>query len=159
MIAIAVEPLAGNDARELLAALDAELTRRYPNPEDNFLDLAEDDVAPGRGAFVIARDEGRPVGCGAVRLLQQALDGVVTAEIKRMYIAPEMRGRRLAQQILTVLEVEARRLRARRLVLEAGARQPEALALYRRAGFLPIPRFGPYTNAIESLCFAKTLES
>jgi GNAT superfamily N-acetyltransferase len=159
MIAIGVEPLAGKDARELLAALDAELARRYPNPEDNFLDLAEEDVAPGRGAFVIARDGERPVGCGAVRLLPEGPDGVVIAEIKRMYVAPEARGRRLANLILTVLEAEARRLRAHRLVLEAGARQPEALALYRRAGFVPIPRFGPYADAPESLCFAKTLGS
>jgi GNAT superfamily N-acetyltransferase len=149
---IAPEPLDGVDARALVAALDAESMARYPNPEDNFLELSPAEVAPGAGVFLIARWGGRPVGCGAVRL-----DEGDAAEIKRMYVVPDGRGRGLAGRILRALEDHARSLGARRLVLETGARQPEAIAVYTRAGFVPIPRFGKYTDAPASLCFGKSL--
>jgi GNAT superfamily N-acetyltransferase len=61
---------------------------------------------------------------------------------------------------LIALEAEARRLGAIRLVLETGPRQPEAIALYSRAGFSPIPLFGDYLNSPHpelSVCMAKDL--
>jgi GNAT superfamily N-acetyltransferase len=149
---IAVEPLGSDDALALIAALNTETLERYPDPADNFFELAEEEVAPGRGAFLIARSSGRPIGCGAVRMLDTA-----TAELKRMYVAPEVRGRGIGSAIVAALEEQARRLGARRLVLETGDRQPEAVALYLRAGFTPIPCFGAYASAPQSRCFGKLL--
>ena len=79
------------------------------------------------------------IGCGAVRLIDSR-----PAEIKRMYVVPGMRGRGIARQVLDALELEARRLRAARLLLETGTRQPEAIALYTRAGFSETGPFGEY---------------
>jgi GNAT superfamily N-acetyltransferase len=79
------------------------------------------------------------------------------AEIKRMYVAPEVRGRGVGRQLLVSLEAEARRLGISRLVLETGPRQPEALALYRGAGYVEIPLFGEYIGAEFSVCMAKDL--
>jgi putative acetyltransferase len=152
--AIAREPLASPDARALIAALDADILERYPNPDDNFFELAPDEVAPEHGAFVIARINGRAIGCGAVRRID-----ATTAEIKRMYVAPEARGRGLAREILAFLEAEAARLGITRLVLETGDRQVEAIALYLRAGFERIPRFGAYVDAPLSVCFGKDLSA
>jgi putative acetyltransferase len=45
----------------------------------------------------------------------------------------------------------------RRLVLETGERQPEALALYRRAGFEVSPAFGEYLDSRLSVCMGKEL--
>jgi len=149
---IAVEPITGEDAKRLILALDEETSIRYPNPEDNFFELDEGEVAPGRGAFLIARCAGRAVGCGAVRLFDAD-----TAEIKRMYVSPEARRRGLGGRILSVLEAEALRLGASRLVLETGERQPEAIAVYTRAGFVRIPCFGEYAEAPQSVCFGKAL--
>src|SRR4029077_16192844 len=101
------------------------------------LDPAE--VAPGRGAFLVAREDGVPVACGRVRVLDPA-----TAEVKRMYVAPARRGAGIGWRILGALEHEARRIGAARLVLETGIRQDAALALYRRCGFAPIPLYGEY---------------
>jgi GNAT superfamily N-acetyltransferase len=154
-VTITAEALAGAVARALIAALDAETSARYPNPDDNFFELDAEEVADGRGAFLVARIGREPAGCGAVRLIGGW--EVVTAEIKRMYVAPSARGRGLGGRILTALEAEAEKLGARRLVLETGARQPEAIAVYTRAGFVPIPRFGPYADAPASLCFGKDL--
>jgi GNAT superfamily N-acetyltransferase len=150
---VGVEPLASDDAQALIAALNAELTEQYPNPADRFFGLSEQEVAGGKGAFVVARHGGRPVGCGAVRSLTAEI-----AELKRMYVAPEARGRGLGARLVAALEEEARRLGVRRLVLETGDRQLAAIALYTRAGFARIPAFGAYIGAPRSLCFGKTLE-
>ncbi len=74
-----------------------------------------------------------------------------------MYVVPAARGARVGAAILDALEGEARALGVGRLVLETGERQPEALALYRRAGFVAIPRFGEYVGSELSLCMAKAL--
>jgi GNAT superfamily N-acetyltransferase len=139
-------------ARALIAALNAELLGRYPEENANHIRLDADEVAEGRGAFLIAFRDDRPVGCGAVR----RIDGH-TGEIKRMYVCPEARGRGLGGALLAALETEARSLGLSRLVLETGVRQPEAIALYQRAGFARIGPFGEYENSPLSVFMAKAL--
>jgi GNAT superfamily N-acetyltransferase len=149
------EHLSSSVASELIRALNAELTARYPEEGANFFNLSAEEVSEGRGAFFIAYRDHRPVGCGAVRRT-----GPGVAEIKRMYVAPTARGVGIGRQILGALEAEARRLGAQRLVLETGPRQPEALALYARAGFIQIPLFGEYLDTPYpelSVCMAKDL--
>lgn len=139
-------------AQQLIGALNAELDHRYPEEGANFFRLDADEVAEGRGGFFVAYNSGKPVGCGAVRRTDPHV-----AEIKRMYVAPTARGRGVGRRILDALEAEARRLGARRLVLETGPRQPEAIALYSRAGFTEIPLFGEYIGSEFSVCLAKDL--
>ena len=62
-----------------------------------------------------------------------------------------------AAHLAAELERQARTLGARELVLETGDRQPESLAVYRRAGFRKIPRFGEYLDSPLSLCMGKAL--
>jgi putative acetyltransferase len=148
------EPLSGPIALELIGELNAELAERYPEPGANHFRLDEDEVAPGRGAFLVAWLDGAPVACGAVRLLD-AFSDAKTGEIKRMYVRPAFRGRRIAAQVLAALEDEARVLGVTRLVLETGERQQEAIALYVRAGFSLIPPYGEYVGSPLSICLAK----
>jgi GNAT superfamily N-acetyltransferase len=140
------------DVQALIAALDEELDERYPEEGANHFRLDAEEVAPGRGALLILRLDRMAVACGAVRL-----NDATTAEIKRMYTLPAMRGRGLAGRLLAALEDEARKLGARRLVLETGERQPESLAVYRRAGFVEIPLFGEYLDSPLSICMEKQL--
>jgi GNAT superfamily N-acetyltransferase len=140
------------EALGLIEALNGELSRRYPEDGATHFRLDADEVAPGRGAFLIARRAGTPVGCGAVRRLEAG-----RAEIKRMYVRPEARGQRVGQAVLSALEAEARALGCGRLVLETGVRQMEAIALYERAGFARIPPFGEYVHSPLSVCMAKDL--
>jgi putative acetyltransferase len=79
--------LTSPDAQRLIAALNAELAARYPEPGANHFRLDPDEVAPGRGALLVAYVDDHPVGCGAVRLLA---DG--DAEVKRMYVVDAARG-------------------------------------------------------------------
>jgi len=99
-----------------------------------------------RAAFLVLRLDGQPVGCGALRPMEEA-GFEDAAEIKRMYVAPEVRGRRLAAVILAELERLARAFGYARAVLETGDRNPEAIRLYERCGYQHIPPYGPYIGA------------
>jgi GNAT superfamily N-acetyltransferase len=149
--------LADPIARTLIAALNAELLGRYPEEGATHSRLDPDEVASGRGAFVVAWRDHAAIGCGAVRRLDEDVAGVGAAELKRMYVVPSARGGGVGAAILAALEGVAQALGVTRLVLETGERQPEALALYRRTGFVEIPRFGAYVESALSVCMAKTL--
>jgi GNAT superfamily N-acetyltransferase len=127
-------------ARTLVEALLADLAVRYRHPggDDTPVDPAQFD--PPGGAFLVAWLEGRPVGCGGWR----SHGGDQVAEVKRMYVVPEARGRGVALALLAALEESARRAGRKRIVLETGHQQPEAIALYGRAGYQRIEDFGYY---------------
>jgi putative acetyltransferase len=157
------EPLTSDVAASLIGALNAELSALYPEPGANHFRLDPDEVAPGNGAFLVVRRGGRPVGCGAVRRVREAALlpelGPRVGELKRMYVDRDARGQGIGRALLDRLEAEARALGLERLVLETGIRQTEALALYRRAGFIEIPPYGEYSaSAATSVCMAKVLE-
>jgi putative acetyltransferase len=151
-IEIRREEITSPIARALIADLNAELSAMYPEEGANHFRLDADEVAPGRGAFVVARAGGRTVGCGAVRRIDAE-----TAEVKRMFVTRRARGQGIGRLLLAALEGEALGLGVRRLVLETGERQAEALALYTRAGFARIAAFGEYVGSPLSVCMAKDL--
>ena len=139
------------EAQALIGALNAELAAMYPEPGANHFRLDPDEVSEGRGVFLVAWSGSRPIGCGALRRID---DGV--GEIKRMFSIPEQRGRGVGRAILEALEAHTAKLGITRIVLETGTRQSAAVGLYRRAGFIPIPPYGEYIATAEtSLCMAK----
>jgi putative acetyltransferase len=140
------------EALALIAALNAELSASYPEPGATHFRLDPDEVADGRGAFLVASRAGRPIGCGAVRRIDPR-----TGELKRMYVRPEERGRGVGRALLGALEAQARALGLTRLVLETGIRQTEAIALYQRCGFKNIRPFAEYVSSPLSICMAKDL--
>ena len=153
VLSISRGELGDEDVLALIAELNMELALRYPEPGANHFRLDPDEVAHGRGALLIARIDGAPVGCGAVRLLDPD-----TAEIKRMFTRPAARRRGVGGALLAALEAEARALGVRRLLLETGTRQQEAVALYESHGFVHIPLYGEYiASADTSLCMEKQL--
>ena len=151
-LTVSEEPIASSDVRRLFEELDSYLNELYP-PEENFLDLPASDVEGRSGILLVARDGGEAVGCGAVRLLSED-----TGEIKRMYVSPGARGRRIGRRILNELEDWARTAGVSRLVLETGEMQHVAIDLYESAGFRCIPCFGPYVRATRSICYEKLLD-
>lgn len=139
-------------AARLIGELNTELSSQYPEPGATHFRLDPEEVAPERGGFFVAYRGEEPVGCGAVRLLEDR-----SAEIKRMYVVAGERGSGVGKAILAVLEGEAQRLGSTRLVLETGVRQLGALGLYRRAGFVEIPPFGEYRGSPLNRCLGKDL--
>ena len=151
-ISIAAEPFDTADARRLIAALDEHLASRYA-PEQRFgPNLKPEQLAAGLGTFVVVRVDGRAVGCGALRKLDKT-----SAEVKRMYVAPEVRGQGIAKKILEHLEGVGRDLGVHRLVLETGIYQAEAIGLYYQAGFEPVRCWGVYAESVTSVCFEKRI--
>jgi len=139
-------------AQALIEALNAELSKVYPEEGACHFRLDANEVRDGNGAFLIAFRSRTPVGCGAVRRID-----VNTGELKRMYVVPGERGRGVGQAILKALETETKGLRLTRLVLETGVRQDRAQKLYGQAGFSQIDPYGEYTNSPLSICMAKDL--
>ena len=151
-LTVAAEAFDSDDARRLIAALDAGLAELYP-PEQRFgPNLKAHHLEGGRGTFLVARHDGRAVGCGAIRVLDST-----TAEAKRMYVEPDQRGKGIGRAVLAGLEAAARQLGVHRLVLETGIHQHEALSLYRRAGFEQVDCWGEYASSPTSICLEKQL--
>ena len=150
MVEIRVEPYDGPVAQELIAAVQQEYVARYGGPDDSPVDRL--DFTPPRGCFVVAYDGAEPVATGGLR---PAEDGAM--EIKRMYVRPEWRGRGLARLVLADLEQRARDLGAKRIVLETGERQPEAIRLYETSGYERIDGYGHYACSPMSVSFGKDL--
>lgn len=151
-LSITAEPFDSQDARRLVAELDAGLAELY-SPDQRFgPNLKAEHLEEGRGTFVVARDDGRAIGCGAIRLIDPT-----TAEVKRMYVEPGQRGRGIGWSVLENLESVARRLGVMRLVLETGIHQEAAISLYRRAGFTQVDCWGEYATSPTSICFGKDL--
>ena len=153
-------------AAGLVAALNAELNERYASQVETWSpeELAEDtkgylaEVTPElvrapRGAFVVARLDGEPVACGALK----PFDDAGVGEIKRMYTTPHARRRGISRAVLAHLERRAAELGYRRLQLETGTEQPEAISLYEAQGWVRVTPYGRYKDDPSSVCFAKDI--
>jgi GNAT superfamily N-acetyltransferase len=122
-------------ATDLIEAMIESLVPVYGRIDREGAPSADpEDFTPPGGIFIAGFDhEGRAVCGGGIKRL-----GDDVGEIKRMYVAPECRGRGVARRLLVALEDAARGLGYRRLRLDTGPKQPQAEALYRSAGYREI---------------------
>jgi putative acetyltransferase len=137
------------EIRDLLAASDAYHAALYPVESNHLVDIQS--LQRSDTIFLVARVDGAVRGIGAV-LRQPGY-----AEIKRMFVDPKARGLKLGSRLLAALETDARAVGLTCLRLETGIKQPEAVALYRSAGFYEIAPFGSYKPDPNSLFMEKTL--
>jgi GNAT superfamily N-acetyltransferase len=147
------------DAVKLDEQVQAEYHVRYGDGGDATA-MAPEDFEPPNGVYLIAYDENdTPVATGGWRAQDTNEEGNLDgdAELKRMYVVDAMRGRGLARRVLAALEEDARAAGRRRMVLETGDQQPEAIALYTSSGYEPCSKFGYYRHYESSRCFAKQL--
>ncbi len=150
MIVIELESPDQPEIHALLAASDAYMASLYPAESNHLLDIGA--LTRPEVKFLVARLHGHAVGCGAV---VQSADW---AELKRMFVSPAARGRTIGRLLLMRLETIARATGVTRLRLETGIKQPEALGLYRSAGFVEIGPFGVYGPDPLSLFMEKRLQ-
>lgn len=155
-LTIAKERPDAMDIRALLAASDRYHAALYPAESNHLVDI-DSLMAPPVRFLVARRADGIAVGCGALILSQEA--GLVTAELKRMWVDPATRGLGLGRRMLAALEMEARRNAVNLLRLETGISQPEALGLYRAAGYFECGPFGAYKADPLSVFMEKVLIS
>ncbi|MEU5401035.1 GNAT family N-acetyltransferase [Streptomyces sp. NPDC005963] len=150
------------DAVKLNDEVQLEYVQRYGDGEGDETPLDASMFQPPSGTYLIAYDdEGHPVATGGWRSQDRNDEGYEDgdAELKRMYVIVEARGRGLARQMLAALEADARAAGRTRMVLETGDQQPEAIALYASSGYrISEKKFGHYRAYESSRCFVKPLD-
>lgn len=136
-VTIAEEPPRQPAVLRLLEMSDAYMASLYPAESNHLLDVSSLEKPAVR--FFVARHAGEIVGCVAL-----VADDEGSAEIKRMFVDPAARGLGLGARLLAHLEAEAGASGLASIRLETGISQPEAIGLYRKAGYEEIPPFGGY---------------
>ncbi len=149
-VVLEVVPFDSDLATSLVAEVQQEYVRRYGGQDETPVDPAE--FAPPLGTFLVAHVGASAIGCAGLRR-----HGDDTVEVKRMFVRPEHRRRGHARRMLHALEDVAREQGFRRVVLETGMAQPEAIALYLSAGYIPVEGFGHYKDSPLSRSFARDL--
>lgn len=138
MVRFDVEDAQSDDARWCLSQYYGELRVRFEAGFDPSLSSVPDEseFTRARGAFIVARLRGSPVGCGAVKVRE---DGA--ADIKRMWIDGSVRGLGLGRRLLSELERHARDQGATLVRLETNRALKEAIAMYRAHGYAEVAPF------------------
>jgi len=127
----------------VLTGLRQEYETRYgPGAGDSVLDVEASEFDAPTGSFLVLMEGGTTVAGGGLRRIDDE-----TVEVKRMWTNPDYRRQGHASRLLRELAGLAEQLGYRRVRLETGYAQPEALAMYRRLGFAEIDSFGPYEGA------------
>ncbi|MDR3627123.1 MAG: GNAT family N-acetyltransferase [Ignavibacteriaceae bacterium] len=137
------------EALELTNKLFFELDAIYPKSIlENFVE--ENSLMK---IFIIAFSESsKAIAAGALKHYSQG-----TVEVKRMFVLKEYRGQGISARILSELEKTAREMNYKRIILETGTKQPEALGLYRKFGYTEIECYGRHSDDPTSVCFEKTI--
>ena len=134
--AIAQEPADSHDVRWCFEQYYLELGADFGYDVDTALPLGLEELARPHGLVLVVRDRGVPVGCGAVKLI----DGGV-GEIKRMWVAPGVRGQGLGGRLLRALETAATAAGRTVTRLETNEQLEAALAMYRERGYVEVEPF------------------
>lgn len=138
---------ANPDFVSLVQQLDHDLAKR-DGKEHGF--YAQFNTLTAIQHVVVAYKDNVAVACGAMKELDKK-----TMEIKRMFTAPTHRAKGIASQVLAELETWAKETGYTVCRLETGKRQPEAIAVYQKNGYIQIPNYGQYAGVENSVCFEK----
>jgi GNAT superfamily N-acetyltransferase len=154
-----VTPYDDPDAVKLTDEVQQEYVVRYGDQDASPVDPAQ--FALPHGLFLVGYADGVPVACGGWRAHDEPRYGLLPgdAEIKRMYVVKSARGKGFARAVLAELERTAAEAGRRRMVLETGLKQPEAIALYRSSGYAEITKFGHYREDELSVSLGKELSA
>ena len=152
-MAVIFQALSGEDlahARELFDeyARAVDEPRCFVNFEKELVALPGA-YAPPAGRLYLARSEGGPAGCAALRRLDAA-----RGEMKRLYVRPAFRGRGLGRTLADAVIAAAREQRYARLMLDTLPGMREAIALYRTLGFRDT---APYSSTPDAICLELVL--
>ncbi len=140
-----IDPRDG-DARYCLRSYVEELRQRFDSGFDpaQSISASDEEMTLPNGLLLVANLLGEAVGCGALKLHTDTQ----IAEVKRMWVAPDVRGLGLGRRLLERLSAEAASRGMLTLRLETNRALVEAKRLYQRAGFVEVEPFNnePYAH-------------
>ena len=137
--------------KKLILELDRELHHRYGAEQVRF---QQHNILDNMASVIVIALDDLPQACGCFRPAMHS--GV--AEVKRMYTTGKMRGKGMGSLVLAELEKWAIEVGYGKAILETGIYQPDALALYAKAGYLIIENYAPYRDSSYSICMEKILK-
>lgn len=137
------------DFSRLIVSLDANLKSRNGEQQEFFNQFNKVDQIK---QVVVAYLNNIAIGCGAVKPYNEE-----AAEVKRMFVADEYRGKGIASKVLAELEKWSKELGYTSTVLETSKAQHEAVNLYAKKGYTVIENYGQYVGVENSICFEKKL--
>ena len=137
------------DFISLVCQLDIELAAIDGDEHDFYAQYNKIDKI---NHVVVAYENELPIACGAIKQFSKS-----AMEVKRMYTLASNRGKGVASEVLNELEKWAAEMNYSHCVLETGVRQPDAIRLYEKNGYLPVPNYGQYAGVENSRCFEKKL--
>jgi GNAT superfamily N-acetyltransferase len=149
MITIKRSSASDPDFKALVLQLDADLVDRHGEHREFY---AQYNKISSIKFVVLVYSDGVPAGCGSLKEHSAS-----TMEIKRMFVKHEYRRKGIAIMILQELEKWSLELSCSRCILETGLQQQEAIGLYRKCGYIPIPNYDQYAGFENSVCFEKIL--
>jgi Acetyltransferases len=153
-VTISIEPAVQDDVRTFVAALNDFLLPL--SPEEFQFGLTVEQMADADTTVFVARDAaGHALGMGALKAHSDGL-----GEVKRMYVAPQARGKRIGNAILDAISAEAQAKGLTALVLETGNTDAmaDAFRLYERYGFTRRGAFHDYPDSGHSRFYEKKLD-
>ncbi|SPF56172.1 conserved hypothetical protein [Candidatus Desulfosporosinus infrequens] len=101
---------------------------------------------------IIIYDTNNPIASGCLKFIDNDL-----AELKRMFVTPENRGKGISKRVIKELEKWAIDCNIKTLVLQTGVKQNVAINLYMTMGYVKIENFEPYVTDTNSICMKKDL--
>ena len=101
---------------------------------------------------IIAFSDGTAVGCAGLKRYSDA-----DVEIKRVWVEPDYRGKKIATQIMERVEEKARRMGFKRAILQTRPIMPDAVGLYEKRGYVLIDNYPPYDKLEGAICMALNL--
>lgn len=137
------------DFKTLVALLDKDLQIRDGDEHSFYDQFNKIDTI---GNVIVCYSNNTPIGCGAFKKYDKE-----RVEIKRMFVLHQFRGGGIGLDILKELELWVAELHYPECILETGKKQPEAISLYKKAGYTIIKNYGQYENVENSVCMTKTL--
>jgi GNAT superfamily N-acetyltransferase len=150
-IEVREESLTTATSAALVADYVAEIRSMYPEWSPNVPPRMDaSDVEPPDGRWLVAYREGEAVGCAGLKRLDER-----TAEIKRIYVVPRVRGAGVARALISALEKAARDAGYETVRLDTGAKQPASVALFSSSGYEQIADYNG--NPVAAYWFEKRL--
>lgn len=134
--------------RILEKRLDDELRKIYGQMQSKY---TSNNIVKGLKTIIIYDGE-TPIACGCLKFLYDD-----SAEVKRVFVSPEYRGKGISKLVMEELEKWAVDSSINELVLETGSKQKAAISLYIGLGYVRIENYGPYVGDTNSNCMKKIL--